>query len=252
MEYKDQVLLEMELWHREMIKKTSFFGKLSKGIQEKINKRIPQKIHEMITASIKNMVKAVLFGSEYTTKRVVETDKYSFEEKEKLAKQKLNSYKKTAVVEGAGTGAGGFLLGLVDFPLLLSIKMKFLFDLANIYGFDVNDYHERLYILYLFQLAFSSDKRRRKVYHDVYHWEEELVNLPKDLNELNWRLFQQEYRDYMDIAKMLQMIPGLGAAFGAYANYQLLDKLGKTAMNGYRLRLFKNEIGYMMKSEKSR
>ena len=32
---------------------------------------------------------------------------------------------KIAAAEGAGTGAGGILLGLADFPLLLTIKIKF-------------------------------------------------------------------------------------------------------------------------------
>jgi hypothetical protein len=40
--------------------------------------------------------------------------------------EKLNFYKKAAAASGAGTGAGGILLGLADFPLLLSLKMKFL------------------------------------------------------------------------------------------------------------------------------
>lgn len=56
----------------------------------------------------------------------------------------------------------------------------------------------------------------------------------------DWRIFQQEYRDYIDIAKMLQMVPGIGAVVGAYANYKLMDKLGNTAMNAYRLRLLGN------------
>ena len=46
--------------------------------------------------------------------------------------------------EGAGTGAGGILLGLADFPLLLTIKIKFLFDVATLYGFDTSNKEERL------------------------------------------------------------------------------------------------------------
>lgn len=36
---------------------------------------------------------------------------------------------------------------------------------------------------------------------------------------------------------MLQLLPGIGAMVGAVANYNLLDQLGETAMNSYRLRL---------------
>jgi hypothetical protein len=65
-----------------------------------------------------------------------------------------------AVGEGAAIGAGGFLVGLADFPVLLGIKMKFLLNCATLYGCDVNDSDERLYILYVFQLAFSNREHR--------------------------------------------------------------------------------------------
>jgi len=55
-------------------------------------------------------------------------------------------------------------LGLADFPILLGIKVKMLFEIAALYGYDVKDYKERLYLLYIFQLAFSSQQRRNEVY----------------------------------------------------------------------------------------
>ena len=56
---------------------------------------------------------------------------------------------------------------------------------------------------------------------------------------MDWYVFQQEYRDHIDLVKMLQLIPGFGAIVGAYANYNLLDQLGETAMNAYRMRYMK-------------
>lgn len=67
------------------------------------------------------------------------------------------------MIEGAGTGAGGILIGLTDLPLLLGIKIKLLYELASIYGFDVKDYRERMYILNIFQLAFSSQDHVNKI-----------------------------------------------------------------------------------------
>lgn len=154
-------------------------------------------------------------------------------EQDKKLKQKLSTYRKTAVVEGAGTGAGGILLGLADFPLLLSIKMKFLFEVATIYGFDTNKYEERLFILHVFQLAFSSDEKRKETFATIKNWELKR----RELLDMDWRVFQQEYRDHIDLVKMFQLIPGIGAVVGAYANYNLLDQLGETAMNAYRMRL---------------
>ena len=77
-------------------------------------------------------------------------------------RKRIGFYKKTGATEGALTGAGGFWLALADFPLLFGIKIKLLFEIAALYGYPVNDYRERLYILHIFQLAFSSQQRRRE------------------------------------------------------------------------------------------
>ena len=154
------------------------------------------------------------------------------QQKDQRVKETIASYRKTAVIEGAGTGAGGILLGLADFPLLLSIKMKLLFDIAGLYGFDAKEYEERLFILHIFQLAFSSEEKRRETLLIIENWDH-----TEHTKELNWQEFQQEYRDQIDFVKMFQLVPGIGAAVGAYANHHLIERLGETAMNGYRLRI---------------
>ena len=112
-----------------------------------------------------------------------------------------------------------------------------MFDIAALYGFDINDYKERVYLLHIFELAFSSDSHRRDVYMEMIDWENKSRNLPYDINQFDWRNFQQEYRDYLDIAKMAQLIPVIGAPIGFVVNYRLVKKLGITAMNAYRMRL---------------
>ena len=130
---------------------------------------------------------------------------------------------------------------LPDFPLLLALKLKLLFDIAAIYGYSVDDYRERLFILYIFQLAFSSQEQRQKVYVQLENWKKEHQTLPDDINNFDWRTFQQEYRDYIDIAKMAQLIPVIGAPVGIVVNYRLIKKLGITAMNAYRMRSAETE-----------
>lgn len=236
--YYIDTMKELNQWKNRMKKKPSIINKASKGVQNKINSILPDKYHEILTSAIKNMVKVVLSGSQYITKKSYPFI-MSLEEREKLAREKIGFYKKTAMLEGAGTGAGGFLMSLADFPLLLSIKIKFLYDVAAIYGFDITNYKERLYILKIFQLAFSSQDVVNKVFYEIENWEEYSKTLPSNINLFDWRVFQQEYRDYIDIAKLLQIIPGIGAVVGAYTNSKLLDKLGATAMNAYRMRVIK-------------
>jgi hypothetical protein len=65
--------------------------------------------------------------------------------------------------------------------------------------------------------------------------------LPDDINQFDWRNFQLEYRDYIDLAKMAQLVPGIGAVVGVVVNYKLVKKLGLTAMNAYRMRIFQKQ-----------
>ncbi|WP_077617149.1 EcsC family protein [Bacillus sinesaloumensis] len=230
------LMVEEELfqWRKRLIKKSNMLQRVSKKAQTKVNAMIPEKAHTVITESIKKMIQATLVGSEFTTKGNY-PNKLTLQAKEKLIDDKLTIYRRTAAAEGAGTGAGGFLLALADFPLLLSIKMKFLFEVAAIHGFDTKNYEERLFILYVFQLAFSSDEHKKRTFEIIENWEEEKHKLV----EVDWRVFQQEYRDYIDFIKMLQILPGVGAVVGAYANYNLLDHLGEVAKNCYRIRILK-------------
>jgi uncharacterized protein (DUF697 family) len=233
--YQNKIDIELKAWQKKMLRKPSIAGRLSKSLQDKINAYIPKKIHKAITTAIKQMVRAVLFGSKYTVAK--NTNFNSIEETENAILQKISNYKKTAAVEGGITGAGGILLGFVEFPVLLGIKIKLLFDIAAMYGFDVKDYKERLYILYIFQLAFSSQQHRRATYEKIENWKQKSKQLPEDIHAFDWQSFQQEYRDYIDLAKMAQLIPGIGAVVGVVVNYQLIKTLGNTAMNAYRMRL---------------
>ena len=231
-EYELKAYEEVQAWRLKMMKRSGIFNRLSKQAQNKINSFIPEKVHQIITDSIKNMVKATLIGSKITTKKQTGAEK-NLDEKDKLLKEKHNFYRKTAVIEGAGTGAGGILLGAADFPLLLSIKMKFLFEAAAVYGFDTSKYEERLFILHVFQLAFSSEGKRRETLFIIENWEEQ----KRKLVDMDWHAFQQEYRDHIELIKMFQLIPGFGAIVGVYANYNLMDQLAETAKNAYRLRI---------------
>lgn len=238
--YESKCLEELKMWQHQMQHNPSLINKISKALQDKINGIIPDKAHQVITVTIQKMVQAVLFGSKYTTSKTLFN--LSLLERERLIKSKTENYRNVATTEGVITGAGGILLGLADFPILLGIKIKLLFEIAAIYGHDVKDYRERIYILYLFQIAFSSQKRRQEIYKKLDTWEEYSAHLPEKVEEFDWRSFQQEYRDYIDLAKLAQLIPVIGAAVGGIANYKLINHLSETAKNGYRMRYFRKKM----------
>jgi hypothetical protein len=233
--YDMVVRKELARWQQKMMRKPTLVNRFSKNMQTKINNWIPEKIHVAVTATIKQLIKAVLFGAKHTTATPLQHA--SLQQREIEIDKKIDTYKKTAAVEGGITGAGGIILGLADFPVLIGIKLKLLFDIASLYGFDVNDYKERVYLLHIFELSFSSHAHRKTIYLKMTDWENKKQQLPDDINQFDWRNFQQEYRDYIDLVKMAQLIPIIGAPVGIVVNYRLLKKLGTTAMNAYRMRL---------------
>ena len=231
---EEKIIWELRVWQQQMQRPPTFINELATKMQRKLNSLIPEKAHRIITTTLKQMIRGVLFGAKITTRKTGLSLPLPLQEAQVLAR--IEFYKKAAAAEGGITGAGGILLGLADFPLLLSLKLKMLFDIAALYGHDVEDYRERLYLLHIFQLAFSSPQQRRQVYSQMVDWETQKQHLPTDIHQFDWRTFQQEYRDYIDLAKMAQLIPIIGAPVGAVVNYRLIDKLGKTAMNAYRMR----------------
>ena len=234
-QYEKQAAAELAAWQKQMMSKPGLLNSISKRLQTKVNNWIPEKVHQAITLAIKQMIRGVLFGAKHTTQQPLAC--LELKSREELVQKKIEWYRKTAAIEGGVTGAGGLLLGLADFPILMGLKIKLLFEIAAIYGFDVDDYKERVYLLHIFELAFSSDVHRKNIYLKMENWNEKSRSLPDDINQFDWRTFQQEYRDYIDLAKMAQLIPVIGAPVGVLVNYRLIKKLGLTAMNAYRMRI---------------
>lgn len=204
----------------------------AKGLQTRVNRIIPEQVHATVTTVIEGLTRSILTGADLTTAEPLPG--VNLAERDRRAAAAIDGYRKTAAVEGGVAGAGGFWLALADFPALLVIKIKLLFDLSAIYGHEADRFEERLYILQLFQLAFSGPNHRGDLFAGLEGWDARPH--PTDYEHFDWRAFQQEYRDYIDLAKLAQMIPIVGAPIGAIVNWRLLERLGETAINGYRMR----------------
>jgi len=221
--YTAQIILEMDMWQAAMQRRPSITNRITASIQSRINGLIPEKIHLAVTAAIKHMTRVVILGADISTPS--RTPQMSLQQTEEKIRQCIKFYSSTAAVEGAVTGFGGFFWGLADFPLWLSLKMKMLFEIASYHGANVKDYRERIYILLIFQLTFSSQDRRIEVFDAINNWQRQKELLPNDIDQFDWRTFQLEYRDYIDLAKLFQLIPGVGAVVGGLVNHRLTNKV---------------------------
>ncbi len=232
--YERQARREVEVWKRHVLRGPSAFDRAAANVQGKITQITPAVIHRAVTKVIETMTRGVLAGADYTSMPPLEHA--SLQHRETLVRRRIDAYKKGAAIEGGVTGAGGFVLAAADFPALIAIKLKMLFDLAALYGRDTDIFAERLHVLQVFQLAFSGAGHRTVVFDTLEHWERDHETRPAHLNDFDWLTFQREYRDYIDIAKLAQLLPVVGAPIGAVVNWRLLDKLGDTAMNAHRMR----------------
>ncbi|MFC0215444.1 EcsC family protein [Paenibacillus chartarius] len=234
--YERHIRRELLRWEARLLKPHGIVQRAGKKVQNRINELLPDRFHDTVTAAVRGIFKAALFSMDYIPKQApLQADSLSGHDIR--AEKTLDLYRKLATVEGAGTGAGGIWLGLADFPLLIGIKVKFLFELAHAYGYRTEDFRERVFILYVFQLAFSSPAYRDELLRTIKIWSNTEPAIARTGDDaVDWLQLQQEYRDTIDFRKMLQLVPGIGAVVGAWANYQLLDELGETGMNCYRLR----------------
>ncbi|MGN7284787.1 MULTISPECIES: EcsC family protein [Shouchella] len=227
--YEKEVEEELRRWQRKMKKRPSRLSSKTKEWQNKINDRLPGVYHQTATICVQKTIEAVLAGNTFVTKEPEEKP-MTLKECDDEVRRLFQLYRRTAVFEGIGTGAGGVLLGLSDFPLLLSIKFKALFATAAAYGYSPKEESERQLILLIFQLAYSSGDDRAELLEAISdHLEQRLL-------ATDWQALQLRYRDYIDVPKMFQLIPGFGAVVGGAVNHTLLEKLEETAMNVYRMR----------------
>jgi len=219
-------------WRADLTRPAGPLNGLARATQTRINRIIPEKVHAAITAAIEGMTRALLTGADFTTGSPLVG--LTLDERRVRAAKAIDGWKKAAAAEGGITGAGGFLAAAADFPLLMGFKIKLLFEIAAIFGHDGTALPERLYILHIFELAFSDAGRRSEILAAMDDWDARPH--PAHLDDFDWRAFQQQYRDHIDLAKLAQFIPVVGAPLGAIVNWRLVERLGHTAVMAYRMR----------------
>ena len=224
-------------WRARRLTRPGLWGKATRGAQDRINRIIPERVHAIVTAGVEAMTKGILFGSDLIQTRPVADG--SLAAREQRARAAIRTYRNPAGVEGGVAGAGGFVLAAADFPALMAIKVRMLGDVVGAYGWGGDTVRERLFLLHIFHLAFASAKRRPEALAELERWIAG-VDQPEAITEYDWRRFQIEYRDYIDLAKLAQLIPVVGAPIGAMVNWRLVDRLGETAMMACRMRWLAN------------
>lgn len=234
--YEEQARRELAAWRAKLVQPPGPMDAAAKHMQATVNRLIPEKVHAAITKAIEGLTRGIVTGADWLTAEPLVGA--SLEERERRIQAASEAWRIAAAAEGGVTGAAGFLGSAADFPALLALKFKLLVETSALYGHEVKDWRERLYLLWVFQLAFSSGASRIEQLRRLADWNRNLAALPAGPEDFDWRRFQQDYRDHIDLAKLAQMLPIVGAPVGALVNFNLMQKLAETAKGAYRMRWF--------------
>ena len=157
--YEARARAELEAWISTVLKGPTLMGRAARGAQVGINRMIPEKVHAAVTAVMEKMTRAILTGSDLTT--AAPRVSGSLQEREAEVERRIGAYRATAAAEGGIAGAGGFALAMAEFPVLITTKLKMLFDIAALYGHDGAELSERLYILHISSWRFRAPSTAR-------------------------------------------------------------------------------------------
>lgn len=226
------VRAEVEAWRARLLRPPGLWDRATRGTQDRINRAIPERVHATVTAGVQAMTKGILTGADVLA-RPAPRGSLAAAEARSLAV--LKAHRNAASVEGGVAGAGGFLLAAADFPALMAIKVRMLAEIVAAHGWGGGSARERLFLLHVFHLAFASARRRPRALEALDDWIAG-VNQPDLVADYDWRTFQIEYRDHIDLAKLAQMLPVIGALVGAVVNWRLTERLGETAIMACRMR----------------
>jgi hypothetical protein len=234
--YEANARRELAEWRARLSQPPGPMDAAAKHMQATVNRLIPEKVHVALTKAVETLTRGIVTGADWLTAEPLQG--VSLQEREQRIATASEAWRIAAAAEGGMTGAAGILGSAADFPALLALKFKLLVETAAYYGHDAKDWRERLYILWVFQLAFSSGASRIEQLDRLAAWDQNRAALPAGPEDFDWRRFQQEYRDHIDLAKLAQMLPVVGAPVGALVNFNLMQKLSETAKGAYRMRWF--------------
>lgn len=154
------------------------------------------------------------------------------------AEKITDNRKKLATFQGASTGVGGLFTLTIDIPLLLSLQLKTLQDIAICYGYDPSDKEERLFVVKCLQFISSDIVGKQAILAQLSQFDHpDDASKREVLSELQgWREVVFSFRDQFGWKKLFQMIPIAGLVFGAFINRSAVNDIAEAGRMLYRKR----------------
>lgn len=250
-EWLEEELKKIEKWEIDQ-SGLWFWEKIGRFPFKYLDKWTPNFIQKKIGLLLDELGKYIQNGGRYLSSASKLPDYYpkmaieTLEDVQKLPISTLDATvekitsnrKKLATLQGATTGVGGVFTLTIDIPLLLSLQLKTLQDIALCYGYDPNDKEERLFIVKCLQFVSADIVGKQAILTQLSNFNDPTAASQREvLSELQgWREVVYSYRDGMGWKKLFQMIPIAGLVFGAFVNRSALSDIGEAGKMLYRKR----------------
>lgn len=228
------------------------------SIKNKIETKIPLKVKIALDAAFyKGFIIVFEKGTSYIEKTYskekaqMEYDINNYAMDKKINNKHIRkisrraNYSKTinssiSVLEG---GVLGFLgIGLPDIPLFIAVIMKTIYEIALSYGYDYKTEKEKIYIMLLICVAVTNEDRQRQFNTELNKLQNS-IDADEDMKLLltDYIKIAADSLSYaMLTAKFIQSIPIVGAV-GSIVNYNIINKISKTASIKYKKRYLINK-----------
>ncbi|GKU80851.1 EcsC family protein [Niallia sp. NCCP-28] len=166
------------------------------------------------------------------------------EEMKTAVEQITKSRKKWATLQGASTGVGGIFTLSIDIPVLLSMQLKILQDIAICYGFNPNDKKERIFIVKCLQFVSADIVGKEAILKQIADFDQNNEHIQREVvSEMQgWREVVFAYRDSFGWKKLFQMVPVFGIIFGAFSNRGSIEAIAEAGDMLYRKRRIREKL----------
>lgn len=265
-----QQLHYIEKWEKDQ-KGLFFWEKLGRLPFQILDRLTPKFIHEKVGQILDELGYYVQSGGRYLvseknickayTKKlnldlitIPEIAEQPIETMNEVAASYIKTTKNIAMAQGATTGIGGFLTLSIDIPILLSLSLKTLQEIAICYGFDPNDRKERIFIVKCMQFASSDIVGKKSILDELSSYDNDSETSSKNqaISQLQgWREVMITYRDNFGWKKLFQMVPIVGMVFGAFINKSTIEDVAEVGMMLYQKRRILNRLNGEEKEEDS-
>ncbi len=178
----------------------------------------------------------------YAVRSIDDLKNVPLEVLDEISRNSMKFGKTLAAIEGGGAGIGGFFLAAVDIPAILTLNIRYISQLAHIYGYETTSLVEQAFIFNILGVAAATDKLKAVLFEQLNSMTFQMAT-NGSLKRFNRRMLAALISRVVELIglrlaekKIAQILPLASGAIGSIINYTYTRNNLVTARMMYRKR----------------